>query len=139
MTARETILLALRDRLSSIADVRVVRNEVLPEKVPPGGLIILRDGDAGEPEVTLSPVTYFWQYRATLDVLISGQDIDTRLDNLFAAIAAAVEDEPTFGGLCDMAIPLAPETSALGVEGAPHIKAAIVPIELYFTTTSQLG
>ena len=139
MTARETILLALRDRLSSIADVRVVRNEVLPEKVPPGGLIILRDGDAGEPEVTLSPVTYFWQYRATLDVLISGQDMDTRIDNLFAAIAAAVEDEPTFGGLCDMAIPLAPETSALGVEGAPNIKAAIVPIELYFTTTSQLG
>ena len=31
----------------------VERNSVLPEKAPDGGLIILRDGDPGEPEQAL--------------------------------------------------------------------------------------
>lgn len=44
-TPRETILAALR-------------GEVLPERVPSNCLLILRDGESGEPEVTLSPLAY---------------------------------------------------------------------------------
>jgi hypothetical protein len=35
---------------------RVLQGEVLPERVLNVGLLILRDGDAGEPAVTLSPL-----------------------------------------------------------------------------------
>ena len=142
MTQRENILSALLTLLLTIPDAKTVRNEVLPEKVSAGGLIIMRDGEPGEPEVTLSPLSYYWQHRATLDVLVSdihGAARDQKLDDLFAAIAAAIDNDPTLGGLCDLAMPLAPETSTLGIEGAPQIKAAIVPIQLFYTTTSQLG
>jgi hypothetical protein len=55
MTDREAILQALFARLQTIADATVLRNEALPERIPDGGLIILRDGDPGEPETLLSP------------------------------------------------------------------------------------
>ena len=69
-TTRETILTALVDLLRMIPDVHVLRGESLPERVPPAGLIILRDGTPGEPDVTLSPLTYHFQHRAELEVIV---------------------------------------------------------------------
>ncbi|MDT8854705.1 hypothetical protein RNZ50_06615 [Paracoccaceae bacterium Fryx2] len=59
-TTRETVLAALQSRLQSLAAL-VLRDEVLPERIPAAGLIILRDGQPGEPEVTLSPLRYHYQ------------------------------------------------------------------------------
>ena len=53
-TTRETILAALQARLQPLAAL-TLRDDVLPERIPAAGLIILRDGKPGEPEVTLSP------------------------------------------------------------------------------------
>ena len=53
-STRETILSALHALLQTQA-APVLRGEVLPERVPAAGLLILRDGDQGEPAVTLSP------------------------------------------------------------------------------------
>lgn len=64
-TARETILAALHVRLSALPPT-ALRGEVLPERVPAEGLLILRDGDPGEPEVTLSPLRYHYQHRAEI-------------------------------------------------------------------------
>jgi hypothetical protein len=49
----EQVLDALKALLETVTDAVVERNSVLPEKVPGGGLIILRDGDPGEPEQEL--------------------------------------------------------------------------------------
>jgi hypothetical protein len=46
----EQVLGALKGLLETLPDAVVERNSVLPEKIPDGGLIILRDGDPGEPE-----------------------------------------------------------------------------------------
>ena len=56
-TPRETILAALHARLSALP-ATALRGDVLPERVPAEGLLILRDGEPGEPEVTLSPLRY---------------------------------------------------------------------------------
>jgi hypothetical protein len=53
-TPRETILTALHTRLLALP-ATALRGDVLPERVPTAGLLILRDGEPGEPEVTLSP------------------------------------------------------------------------------------
>ena len=74
MTTRETILRALLARLKTIPDATVLRNEALPEKIPDGGLIILRDGDPGEPETLLSPLSYYWQHRALVEVVVQKGD-----------------------------------------------------------------
>ena len=67
-TARETILAALHVRLSALPPT-ALRGEVLPERVPAEGLLILRDGDPGEPEVTLSPLRYHYQHRAEIEAV----------------------------------------------------------------------
>jgi hypothetical protein len=54
-TPRETILTALHAQLSALP-ATALRGEVLPERVPTDGLLILRDGEPGEPEITLSPL-----------------------------------------------------------------------------------
>ena len=46
----EQMLDALKALLETVPDAVVERNSVLPGKVPAGGLIILRDGDPGDPE-----------------------------------------------------------------------------------------
>ncbi len=52
-TTRETVLAALHARLLPLAAL-TLRDEVLPERIPAAGLIILRDGQPGEPEVTVN-------------------------------------------------------------------------------------
>ena len=66
---RELVLAALHAQLQTLA-APSLRGDVLPERIPATGLIILRDGKPGEPEVTLSPLTYFYQHRAELEVVV---------------------------------------------------------------------
>ena len=61
-TTRELVLAALHARLQPLAAL-TLRDEMLPERIPAAGLIILRDGQPGEPEVTLSPLRYHYQHR----------------------------------------------------------------------------
>jgi hypothetical protein len=63
-TPRETILTALHARLVALP-ATALRGEVLPERMPTAGLLILRDGEPGEPEVTLSPLRYHSRHRAS--------------------------------------------------------------------------
>ena len=52
-TPRETILQALLAALQTMLAATVLREEVLPERLPAGGLVILRDGDPGTPNLSL--------------------------------------------------------------------------------------
>ena len=80
-TSRETILAALRARLSTLPATKL-RGDVLPERVPTDGLLILRNGERGEPEVTLSPLRNHYQHRAEIEAVVQGGDPDAALDTL---------------------------------------------------------
>jgi hypothetical protein len=138
-TTRETMLAALHARLQPIA-ATVLRDEVLPERVPLAGLIILRDGQPGEPEVTLSPLRYHFQHRAELEVIVqNANDRATAFDTLIAAIGTAMAANRTLGGLCDWVEAEAPATVDLPVEGAISLKAAVVTVVLHYSTADPLG
>ena len=138
-TTRETVLAALHARLQPLAAL-TLRDEVLPERIPAAGLIILRDGQPGEPEVTLSPLRYHYQHRAELEVVVqAGSGRASAFDDLIAAIGAALEAERTLGGLCDWVEPEAPASVDLPVEGAAALKAAVITVVLYYTTTGPLA
>jgi len=142
MTDREAILQALFTLLQTITDVTVLRNENVPEKIPSGGLIILRDGDLGEPETLLSPLSYYWQHRALVEAIVQKGDQaarDLALDGLYRKISLAIAGDRTLGGLCDRITPQAPDSNVLAVEGSPQIKGAIIPIELIYVTADPLG
>lgn len=139
-TQRETILTALADLLRTIPHVPVLRGEVLPERIPPAGLMILRDGTPGEPGVTLSPLTYHFQHRAELEMIVqSATDRDALFDALVVQIGAVIAADRTLRGLCDWVEPEAAEPVDLPVEGAASLKAGIIPVILHYATTDALG
>ena len=49
MIPRETILTALADLFRKLPEVPVLRGGVLPERIPPSGLMILRDPNPIDP------------------------------------------------------------------------------------------
>ena len=136
---RETILTALHARLS-VLPATALRGDVLPERVPAAGLLILRDGEPGEPEVTLSPLRYHYQHRAELEVVVqAGTGRASAFDDLITAIGTALEADRTLGGLCDWVEPEAPASVDLPVEGAAALKAAVITVVLHYSTADPLA
>jgi hypothetical protein len=137
-TIRETVLAALHARLQTIP-APVLRGEVLPERIPISGLIILRDGKPGEPEILLSPLTYVYEHRAELEVVIqAGAGRDALFDALTAHIGAALAADRTLGGLCDWVEAEAPEPVDLPIEGAAALKAAVITVVLHYASPDPL-
>lgn len=139
---RETVLSALFALLDGALSAKVLRNEPLPERIPQEGLVTLRDGEPGEPSVTLSPVSYLYEHRAELDVAVQESGAaarDSGFDTLLEAIAAAIAGDRTLGGFADRVEALAPVPSEIAAEGAVPIKAATVPVILIYATTDPLA
>ncbi|MGP6089746.1 acyl-CoA transferase [Antarctobacter jejuensis] len=137
-TSRETILAALHARLSALP-ATALRGEVLPERIPTDGLLILRDGEPGEPEVTLSPLTYHYQHRVEIEAVVQGNERDTAFDTLCASTGAALAADRTLDGFCDWVEAEAPRPVDLPVEGAASLKAAVIPVVLHYTTADPLA
>ena len=137
-TPRETILTALNARLSALP-ATTLRGEVLPERVPAAGILILRDGDPGEPAVTLSPLRYHYQHRAEIEAVVQGSDRDTTFTALCASIGAVLSADRTLGGLCDWVEAEAPRPVDLPIEGAASLKAAVISVVLHYSAGDPLA
>ncbi len=137
-STRETILVALHARLSALP-ATALRGEVLPERVPTEGLLILRDGEPGEPDVTLSPLAYHYQHRAEIEAIVQGAARDAAFDTLITSIGTALAADRTLGGLCDWVEAEAPRPVDLPVEGAASLKAAVIAVMLHYSTADPLG
>ncbi len=137
-TPRETILAALHARLSALP-ATALRGDVLPERVPTVGLMILRDGEPGEPGVTLSPLRYHYQHRAEIEAVVQGADRDMTFAALCASIGAAISADRTLGGRCEWVEAEAPRPVDLPVDGAASLKAAVIHVILHYTTADPLA
>jgi hypothetical protein len=140
---RETILQALDARLkAALRPLRVDygRNESVPTRIGARGRVILRDGEPGEPEVTLSPTIWSYQHRAELEVFYQGGD-GTRelpLDDILVAISQAIATDRRFGGLCDWCEPEAAQPSDIPVQAGLTFRAVTVGVWLHYDTTDPL-
>jgi hypothetical protein len=136
---------ALLDAVNNAAflpGVMVKRNVPEAVELPSDGLVVLRDGDPGEPEETLSPLSYWWEHRAEIVVQvqrIGGADRDAVLDGLLVALGEALMVDRTLGGLVEMLTVGAPSMDTEPVQGAAAIKSVIVPVTLEYETASPLG
>jgi hypothetical protein len=139
---RDTILAALHARLSALpATVR--RNEALPARLPEEGLVILRDGDPGEPDVTLNPRTAFYSHRVELELFVTRPTTaggEGLLDALVADVGATLAPDPSLGGLAENLVVTAPDTGVLAVEGtAPILTARLTVIVIYLVSDPLAG
>lgn len=141
MSRREAILSTLIERLRTLLSATVRRNETLPEKVPAAGLVILRDGEPGEPDVTLNPRTWFYSHRIEIEAYVTrtadgGGEV--ALDDLLGDIGRALAADPSMGGLAENLDTSAPEVSALAIEGAAPILSARLTITIEYLVSDPL-
>ena len=139
----ETVLEALAARVGAAlpAGATFLRNALLPERVPAAGIVILRDGDPGEPEALMSPPLYCYEHRAEIDVVVdraSAAERDAAFDALKLAIGAAIAADRTLGGLCDYVLGEAPAPVDLPIDGAEGLKAATIGVVLAYATEDPL-
>ncbi len=140
---REQVLDAIKSLLSSAlpnADVR--RNLAKPERIPPGGLAVIRDGDPGEPEVMLSPLVYVYSHRIPIELAAyetSSQSPEQVLDEMLGAIGVAVSGDRTLGGLCDFIEAQAPSTDDVETAGARSGRWADAAIVAVYGTPDPLN
>ncbi len=136
--ALQGLFLCLQTGLPGIS---VLRNEVLTTAIPETGLVVLRDGDPGEPDILLSPPRYIYKHRADIEVFVQNADAaqrETDLDQLITQIGAVLETAGTLDGVIDILNPGSPELLTEPIEGAAAIKAATLPVTLEYVTANPL-
>jgi len=139
----EQILSALKALLATVPGALVERNSVLPEKIPDGGLVILRDGDPGEPEQALGGFeSTYYQHAVEIEVYSEEGDAaarDTGFDALLQQIGAALAANPTLGGLTFGLTYGRPEPAIEAIAGAPAIKCATLSVTVDYETDAPLS
>jgi hypothetical protein len=139
----ERVLGALKSLLETVPDAVVERNSVLPEKVPDGGLIIVRDGDPGEPEQALGGFgNAYYRHAVEIEVYVEEGDAaarDAAFDALIQQIGTALEADPTLGGLAFGLAYSRPEPAIEVVVGAPAIKSATLTATVDYEADAPLA
>ena len=119
----EQVLEAIRVLLETVPNAVVARNSVLPEKIPDGGLVILRDGDPGEPEQALGGFgSTYYQHTVEIEIYVEEGNAaarDAAFDALLLQIGIALEADPTLGGVALGLTYGRPEPAIEAVAGAP--------------------
>ncbi len=139
----EQMLTALTERLRKLSKVKVERNTAVPEKIPAGGLIVLRDGDPGEPEQALGGVgSVYYSHAVEIEAYAEAADAakrDAAFDALVQKIGAVFDADPTLGGLAFGMAYGRPEIDTEAVAGAPAIKTGTVEVIVEYETETPLG
>ena len=139
----EQILDALKALFETVPGTRVERNTALPEKIPAGGLIVLRDGDPGEPEQALGGFgSAYYSHRIEVEVYVQEGEAaarDAAFDALLQEIGTALEADPTLGGLAFGMTYGRPAVDAEAIEGAAAIKSGTLAVAVDYETDAPLA
>ena len=143
MSQRENAIGALFAVLGQLSLVTMVkRNAALPERIADHAMAILRDGEMGEPEVSLSPLTYHWQHQVAIELFVADPDAaarDSRMDGLLTELASLIEADRTLAGVVEYAEIGQPKFDELAPEGTSGIKACLLPVVLHYSSAGPLN
>ena len=143
MSQRENAIGALFAVLGQLSlGTMVKRNAALPERIAEHAMAILRDGEMGEPEVSLSPLTYHWQHQVAIELFVADPDTstrDARMDGLLTELATLIETDRTLAGVVEYAEIGQPKFDELAPEGTSGIKACLLPVILHYSSSGSLN
>ena len=143
MSQRENAIGALFAVLGQLSlGTMVKRNAALPERIADHAVAILRDGEMGEPEVSLSPLTYHWQHQVAIELFVADPDTstrDSRMDGLLTELAFLIEADRTLAGFVEYAEIGQPKFDELAPEGTSGIKACLLPVLLHYSSAGPLN
>ncbi|WP_284078180.1 hypothetical protein [Herbaspirillum aquaticum] len=143
MSQRENAIGALFAVLGQLSlGTTVKRNAALPERIADHAMAILRDGEMGEPEVSLSPLAYHWQHQVAIELFVADPDAstrDSRMDGLLTELASLIEADRTLAGVVEYAEIGQPKFDDLASEGTSGIKACLLPVVLHYSSAGPLN
>ncbi len=146
MSKRLDVLTAVKALAKRAAPHSVVRGmtaeEAKPTTVDALGMVIVRSGDPGDPEIDLSPPTYWWEHRIPVELAACGTPAKSSqevLDDMLMGFAREIAADPTLGGLCIDLDADAPSDGEAETRGAGAIGWADFAIIALYSTTSPLG
>ena len=116
------IINLLYKRLERLKDVQIKKNIVIPQKIPPEGIIILRSGKCEIVETILSPVSYVLELRPELEVLVQDMDDDNRhnqMSKIIKKVSDCLKSDFSLGGNVDYLHTEPPEYSDEFVSNNP--------------------
>ena len=93
------------------------------------------------PEILLSPPICLFNHEAEVEVIVQAvksEDRDKLLDELLEKIGELLSSDVNLTGLTDFIYPKPPEIIDEYIEGAPLIKAAVIPVVLQYSTINAL-
>lgn len=130
----------LRMAVEAFNPADVKRNTNRPVRPDPGGNVVVRDGDMGEPEVLMSPLTYIYTRRFVLEILpFTNGDPDYAQVRMLEPFGVAIERDRTLGGLADWIEPEAPMVDDADVPGSPGLRWIEVGLLVTYATSNPLG
>jgi hypothetical protein len=140
---RESAIGALFAVLGQLSlGVMTKRNASLPERLSEHAMAVLRDGEMGEPEVSLSPLTYHWQHQVAIELFVADPDAserDKRMDELLVELAVLIEADRTLDGVIEYAEIGPPKFDELAPDGVSGIKACLLPVVLHYSSSGPLN
>ena len=143
MTKTEQVLGAIKALLITVPNAKIERNTAVPERIPAGGLVVLRDGDPGVPDTALGGFGgIYYSHDVGIELYVEEGDAgarDATFDTLVQAVGTALESDPTLGGLAFGMSYSRPEIDTEAVIGAPAIKHGILTVAVEYETDSPLG
>ena len=143
MSQRENAIGALVAVLGQLSlGTTVKRNAALPERIADHAMAILRDGEMGEPEVSLSPLTYHWQHQVAIELFVADPDAstrDARMDGLLMELSTLIEADRTLAGVVEYADIGPPKFDELAPEGTSGIKACLLSVVLHYSSAGPLS
>lgn len=145
MSIREAAIAALHSRLVTSLALRnpaplVLRGEIIPHRIPAGGIVVVRDGETVEETPILSPLAWQIEHRAEVEITIAGAAPaarNTLLDALLVDVAAAITANRTLGGVVEWAQPGSASFEDVEFEGAAAARAVAIPVTLWFTVAGS--
>lgn len=140
---KEQVVQAVFDLVSNaLAGVTVVRNQEFSDAVDPAGWVNVLDGDPGDPEITLSPLTYSYEHGIPLEfaaMAVDGLTKEQALDVLMSPVGRAVAADRTLGGLVDFLQVSAASTDNASADGTVVVRTGDVTVTASYSTPAPLG
>lgn len=104
MTSKtESVLQALATLIDDHTTAKFERNASVPEKIPEGGMVVLRDGNPGAPDIALGGFSEaLYEHEADIEFYFADgaqASRDAGFDMLVTQVGTALEADPTLGGL----------------------------------------
>ena len=141
MSKAEDILNKLQELITQETSAKVERNLDTPEKIPADGLIVIHDGDPGEPDITLGFSNTFYSHVIEIEIYVQeGNDAqrDTKFDLLLQQIGTALQANITLDDLAGGLIYGRPEITTQAVDGGATIKTGILLIQADYEAETPL-